>query len=250
MSLKTRQLSVFCETKTKDNVFVRVQVAVQYKVTPTNEGVHAAYYRLTDHEAQIRSYVYDVIRSSIPRLDLDDAFASKDHIVKEVQQQISTLMAEYGYVIVGVLLTDLDPDPAVKAAMNEINASQRQREAATHRAEGDKILQVKAAEADADAKELAGRGVARQRKAMVDGLKDTFNEFADKVPGSSSQDVMELLLLTQYFDMLRDTKKGSNTLFLPHGPNSIKELKAQLNKQALAPRGEGLSPLAAIRKVA
>jgi regulator of protease activity HflC (stomatin/prohibitin superfamily) len=218
-----------CETKTRDNVFVRVKVAVQYKIIP--EKVNEAYYRLTDHETQIRSYVFDVIRSSIPRLDLDDAFAEKDHIVNEVQGQISSLMAEYGYVIVGVLLTDLDPDMSVKNAMNEINASQRMREAATERAEAEKIMLVKAAEAEADSKELLGRGVARQRKAMVDGLKSTFNEFAESVPGSGTADVMELLLVTQYFDMLRDTKVGKNTLFLPHGPNTIKELKLQLNKK-------------------
>ena len=119
MSLRIHQLSCTCETKTKDNVFVRVKVAVLYKIKP--DCVHDAYYRLTDHEAQIRSYVYDVIRSSLPRLDLDDAFSQKDHIVNEVQQQISHQMEEYGYIIVAVLLTDLDPDVYVKNAMNEIN---------------------------------------------------------------------------------------------------------------------------------
>lgn len=230
MPLRIRQINIVCETKTKDNVFVRVQVAVQYRVLA--EKVTEAYYRLTDHESQIRSYVYDVIRSSIPRLELDDAFASKDHIVNEVQEQISKLMSEYGYEIVGVLLTDLDPDQTVKNAMNEINAAQRLREAATEKAEGEKILSVKAAEADADAKELQGKGVARQRKAMVDGLRDTFNEFAERVPGSGSKDVIELLLLTQHFDMLRDTKHGDNTLILSHGPNVARELKASMVKFA------------------
>ena len=119
MSLTIHQLSCTCETKTKDNVFVRVKVAILYKIMP--DRVHDAYYKLTDHQAQIRSYVYDVIRSSLPRLDLDDAFSQKDHIVNEVQQQISHQMEEYGYVIVAVLLTDPDPDVYVKNAMNEIN---------------------------------------------------------------------------------------------------------------------------------
>jgi regulator of protease activity HflC (stomatin/prohibitin superfamily) len=210
-------------------VFVRVKVAIQYKVVPG--CVKDAYYKLSDHEAQIKSYVYDVIRNSIPRLDLDDAFSSTDHIVNEVQSQISSLMAEYGYVIVGVLLTELDPANTVKNAMNEINAAQRMREASREKAEGEKILLVKAAEAEAESKELAGKGVARQRKAMVDGLKDSFNLFAEAVPGSGTNDVMELLLLTQYFDMLRDTSHGANTLMLPHGPNSIRDLKAHMNRR-------------------
>lgn len=222
-------MEISCDTKTKDNVFVKVVVAVQYKVM---EGkVPSAYYKLTDRTAQIRSYVFDVIRSAIPRLELDEAFASKDEVAVAVREQLSTLMEEYGYEIVAALVIDLDPNSNVKSAMNEINASMRLREAAAEKAEGEKILQVKAAEADGESKYLSGVGVAKQRQAIVSGLRDTVTEFSNEVHGTSAKDVMDLLLVTQYFDMMKDcaTKgKGGNTVFLPHGPNSVHNLRQEL----------------------
>ena len=174
-----------------------------------------------------------MIRGAVPRLELDDAFASKADVADAVKTQLSTLMAEYGYCIVDCLITDLEPDPMVKRAMNQINAEQRRREAASYNADAAKILAVKSAEADAESKYLSGLGVAKQRKAVVDGLKESVTEFTSNVNGTSSTDVMDLLLVTQYFDTLRDVGKvpgSSNTLFLPHGPQAVNQLRDGLNK--------------------
>jgi len=228
VSLRLRYLECVCDTKTKDNVFVKVVVAVQYKVV--EEKVPSAYYKLTDPQSQIRSYIFDVVRSSVPRMDLDEAFASKDHVAVNVRDQLTVLMADYGYEIKAALVIDLDPNEHVKAAMNDINASQRMREAAAQKAEAEKILQVKAAEADAESKYLSGLGVARQRKAIVDGLRDTVTVFSSDVKGAGPKDVMDLLLLTQYFDTIREIgkRKAGNTMFLPHGPGSVQQLRNDL----------------------
>jgi regulator of protease activity HflC (stomatin/prohibitin superfamily) len=226
ISLRVQYLECVCDTKTKDNVFVHVVVAVLFKVV--EEKVPSAVYKLSDPVSQIRSYIYDVVRSSVPRLDIDAAFASKDDVANAVKNQLSVLMADYGYEIIAALVIDLDPNPHIKAAMNEINASQRLREAAAEKAEAEKILQVKAAEAEADSKYLSGLGVARQRRAIVDGLRETVTGFSSDVPGASPKDVMDLLLVTQYFDMIRDVggkKAQSSTLFLPHGPHSVDRLR-------------------------
>jgi regulator of protease activity HflC (stomatin/prohibitin superfamily) len=227
MTLKIQHLQFRCDTKTKDNVFVHVEVAVQYRVK--EEKVSSAFYRLTDPAAQIKSYVFDVIRSSIPALELDEAFASKDTVAHAVRDRLSALMEEYGYVIIAALIVDLDPDQHVKYAMNEINASQRLREAASEKADAEKILQVKAAEADAESKYLAGMGVARQRKAIVDGLRSSVGDFSGEV-GTTPQDVMDLLLVTQYFDMIRDMGKmgTGSSLFVPHGPQAVGQLRKEL----------------------
>lgn len=228
VSLRLRYLECVCDTKTKDNVFVKVVVAVQYKVV--EEKVPSAYYKLTDAQSQIRSYIFDVVRSSVPRMDLDEAFASKDHVANNVRDQLTVLMADYGYEIKAALVIDLDPNQHVKAAMNDINASQRMREAAAEKAEAEKILQVKAAEAEAESKYLSGLGVARQRKAIVDGLRDTVSAFSTDVHGAGPKDVMDLLLLTQYFDTLREIghRKAGNTMFLPCGPHAVQQLRDDL----------------------
>lgn len=231
VSLKIQHLEIACDTKTKDNVFVKVVVAVQYKVI--EEKVSSAFYKLTDPQSQIRSYVYDIIRSFIPTMHIDDAFASKDTLAHSVRDRIAGLMEEYGYHIVAALVTDINPDREVKFAMNEINASSRLREAAAEKAEAEKILQVKNAEADAESKYLSGLGVARQRKAIVEGLQKSVNDFSSNVPGTTPKDVMDLLLITQYFDMLRDMggrkhTGGQQTIFLPHGPHAVQQLRDEL----------------------
>lgn len=232
VSLKIQQLDVKCDTKTKDNVFVEIKVAVLYKVVP--EEVVNAYYKLTDHRAQMRSYVFDGIRSSFPKLELDDSFASKKEIATSVLTDMRNSMKIYGYEIVDCLITDINPDASVQRAMNEINASQRLREAANFKADAEKILLVKAAEADSESKYLIGVGVARQRKAIMDGLRASINEFTTEVNGAGPKDVMDLLLVTQYFDTLKDVGvRGAQngpgkTLFLPHGPSAVTELRNEL----------------------
>jgi len=238
VSLKIQQLDVKCDTKTKDNVFVSVNVAVLYKVVP--EEVVNAYYKLTDHRAQMRSYVFDGIRSSFPKLDLDDSFASKKDIAGHVLTDMRASMKVYGYAIVDCLITDINPDASVQRAMNEINASQRLREAANYKADAEKILLVKAAEADSESKYLVGVGVAKQRKAIMDGLRNSISEFSSSVEGAGPKDVMDLLLMTQYFDTLKDVGvRGAQggpgkTLFLPHGPNAVTQLRQELKGSFMA----------------
>lgn len=226
LSLRVQQLDIKCETKTKDNVFVDVSCSVQFHVIA--EEVYNAYYRLTNTEQQITSYVFDVIRSSLPKLDLDGAFASKDDIAEDVRRELQENMVNYGYKIVDALITDLDPAHKVKASMNEINASKRLREAALFKADADKIRQVKAAEAEAEARYLSGRGVAKQRQAIVNGLKESIDGFSSDIPGSTPKDIMDLLLLTQYFDLLRDV--GCNQIFLTHEPGAVRGLQDQINQ--------------------
>lgn len=229
LSLRIQQLDVFCETKTKDNVFVNVGVAVQFRVV--TESAYDAYYRLSDPRGQIQSYVFDVVRSTVPRMELDEAFASKADIAEATLNQLDRVMRDYGYEILNTLVTDLSPDSRVKASMNEINASKRLKEAASHKAEADKVQQVKAAEADAEARYLSGLGVARQRKAIVDGLQSSVNEFSGQVNGVSSKDVMDILMLTQYFDTL--TAVGANTMILEHEPASVASLSNQVSKSLM-----------------
>jgi len=228
ISLRIQYMMVDCETKTKDNVFVRIAVGVQYRVM--EDKVPSAYYKLTDSKRQIKSYVYDVVRGCVPKMELDQTFASKDTIANAVKDQLQHAMSEFGYEIVAALVTDIDPNINVKHAMNEIVASQRGREAAAERAEAEKILQVKAAEAEGESKYLRGVGVAKERQAIVEGLRDSVQGFSHDVQGASAADVMDLLLVTQYFDMLKDLgrNKPNNTLFLPHGPKSVSILRDEL----------------------
>eukprot|EP00814_Leptocylindrus_danicus_P004480 CAMPEP_0116023792 /NCGR_PEP_ID=MMETSP0321-20121206/11861_1 /TAXON_ID=163516 /ORGANISM="Leptocylindrus danicus var. danicus, Strain B650" /LENGTH=283 /DNA_ID=CAMNT_0003495257 /DNA_START=131 /DNA_END=982 /DNA_ORIENTATION=+ len=226
LSLRIQQLDVYCETKTKDNVFVQVAVAVQYRVI--SEKAYDAYYRLSDPREQVRSYVFDVVRSTVPRMELDEAFASKEDIANSVMEQLTTVMSDYGYEIMESLVTDLSPDARVKASMNEINASRRLKEAAQHKAEADKVKQIKAAEAEAESKYLSGLGVARQRKAIVNGLQDSVGAFSEEVEGASPKDVMDILLLSQYFDTL--SAVGANSLILEHDPAVVAKLQDQVGK--------------------
>ena len=228
MSLRIQQLNVKAETKTEDNVFVQIHVAVQYQVLA--DRVYEAYYQLADAETQIRSFVFDVVRARVPRIKLDDVFEKKDDIANSVQEELSQVMSEFGYRIVKALVTDVEPDPKVKEAMNEINAAQRMRMAASERGEADRILRVKSAEAEAQSKALQGKGIADQRKAIVDGLRDSVDDFQKSVPGTSAQDVMNLVLITQYFDTLKDIGASSttNTILIPHSPGALTDLSAQI----------------------
>jgi regulator of protease activity HflC (stomatin/prohibitin superfamily) len=228
ISLRVRQLDVRVETKTKDNVFVFVIVSVQYFVIP--EKIVDAFYKLQNTEAQITSYVYDVVRARVPSIILDDVFETKDDIAKAVKVELEQIMDDFGYGIVKTLVTDIDPDANVKQSMNKINAAQRLRVAAVEEAEADKIRVVKAAEAEAESKALSGKGIADQRTAIVNGLQESVMDFKQSVEGTTSQDVMNLVLMTQYFDTLKDVglSSNSNTIMIPHSPSGMSDISEQL----------------------
>src|SRR5271157_4165448 len=228
MSLKVQQFDVQVETKTQDNVFVQIPVSIQYKVMP--EAVEAAFYKLTDPVKQIESMVYNVVLGHVPKMKLDDTFLNQADIANDLRDSLDGSMKEYGYSIVKVLISDIVPDQKVKAAMNDINAAQREREATVSRAETNKLLLVKQAEAEAESKRLQGEGIANQRKAIISGLKDSVEDFAKTVPGSTPQDVMQLVLMTQYFDTLKEIAANdhSNTILIPHTPNNLTDLFSQI----------------------
>uniref|UniRef100_A0A7S1ZQU2 Band 7 domain-containing protein n=2 Tax=Ditylum brightwellii TaxID=49249 RepID=A0A7S1ZQU2_9STRA len=215
LSFRVQQLDVRVETKTHDNVFLTAVVSVQYQVL--REKVYEAFYALTNPREQITAHIYDVMRSELPTLELDAVFEAKEDLALAVKNALSETMTTYGYQILQALITDLDPDQRVKNAMNEINSSKRLKFAVAERSEGEKILTVKKAEAEAEAKYLSGVGVAKQRKAIVDGFKESIVDFSEGVNGTNSKDVMDLLLLTQYFDTLRDVGGAPNckTTFVP-----------------------------------
>jgi regulator of protease activity HflC (stomatin/prohibitin superfamily) len=228
MNLRVQQLDVKVETKTEDNVFVHVIVAVQYHVLP--DKVYEAFYKLANANMQITAFVFDVVRARVPRIKLDDLFEKKDEIADAVKNELSHVMYDFGYGIVKALVTDIDPDHTVKEAMNAINAAQRMRIAATEKGEADRILKVKAAEAEAQSKALQGKGIADQRRAIVDGLRESVDEFQKSVPGATAQDVMNLVLMTQYFDTLKEigASSVSNTILIPHSPGSLSDLYSQM----------------------
>ena len=205
-------------------------VSVQYRVLVNS--AYDAYYRLTDPRGQIQSYIFDVVRSQVPRLELDDAFASKADIATAVSSQLKANMLSYGYEIKETLVTDIEPDRKVKASMNEINASRRLKEAAAHKAEADKVKQVKNAEAEAEARYLSGLGVARQRKAIVAGLQESVGAFSSEVEGATPKDVMDILLLSQYFDTL--SAVGANSLILEHDPATVASLRHSVGTSFLS----------------
>jgi regulator of protease activity HflC (stomatin/prohibitin superfamily) len=230
ISRRVQQLNVRCETKTKDNVFVTAEVAVQYQVM--QDSLWDAFYKTDFPHQQIEALVTNVIRSFLPKQELEEVFASKDELANHIMEDLQERMSEIGFVIKQCLITDLDPDPQNKRAMNQINANWRLRIAAEYQAEANKIIQVKNAEGEADSKYLSGVGVARQRRAIVDGLKESIIEFAQNVEGATPSDVIDLLLLTQYFDMLKDVgerNKQPSTLFMPHAPLNVQQLRGQLS---------------------
>ncbi|XP_047322848.1 hypersensitive-induced response protein 1-like [Impatiens glandulifera] len=228
LSLRVQQLDVRCETKTKDNVFVTVVASIQYRAM-ADKAVDA-FYKLSNTKAQIQAYVFDVIRASVPKLELDSVFEQKNKIAKAVEEELEKAMSAYGFEIVETLIIDIEPDAQVKKAMNEINAAARLRVAANEKAEAEKILQVKRAEGEAEAKYLSGLGIARQRQAIVDGLRDSVLTFSKNVPGTSAKDVMDMVLITQYFDTMKEigANSKSSAVFIPHGPGAVKDIAAQI----------------------
>ena len=232
LSLKVQEMQVSVETKTGDDVFVKLLIAVQYQVIPTR--AKEAYYELANPIQQIESYVFDEVRSTVPNMKLDEVFRNKDKIADAVKDNLREVMEKYGYGIIGALVNDIDPDERVKDAMNEINAAQRLRKAAEEKGEADKILLVKKAEGEAESTALHGRGIAGQRKAIVDGLRESVEEFKEGVAGASTQDVLQLILMTQYFDMLKEigANSHSSTILIPHSPGGMDTVLDQ-NRDAI-----------------
>ncbi|HSY03476.1 MAG TPA: SPFH domain-containing protein [Acidobacteriaceae bacterium] len=228
IDLQVRQADVSVETKTKDNVFVTIPVSVQYQVL--QDKVYEAWYKLSSPQKQIESYVFNSILGHVPTLTLDEAFEQEANISAAVKKELDVVMNEFGYIILKALVTDIVPDAKVKAAMNDINAAQREQFAAQARGEAEKILKVKQAEAEAESKALQGEGVARQRQAIIQGLQASVEQFKTAVEGSTARDVMSMVLLTQYFDTLRDIGTGgkSTTILLPNQPGTVNDLMNQI----------------------
>ncbi|PCI97908.1 MAG: SPFH domain-containing protein [Flavobacteriales bacterium] len=236
INLRVMELPVDVETKTKDDVFVRMVVSVQYYVVESNEGIRQSFYKFDNPSRQIQSYVFDSIRSEVPNMLLDDVFSEKDKIAKAVQTELSATIEEYGYAIVKALITDIDPDAKVKHAMNEINAAKRMKEAAKEYAEADKIKVVAAAEAEATSKKLQGEGIADQRVAIANGLKHSVEEVRGAMEdGVTGREVMNMLFMTQHYDTIsRLAEDGVNTIFMPYSPSTVGDLQTQIQSSLLA----------------
>jgi regulator of protease activity HflC (stomatin/prohibitin superfamily) len=242
IDLRVQQLALDVETKTKDNVFVKIPVSVQYHVIP--EKVYEAFYKLANPKQQISSYVFNVILGHVPKMILDDAFLQQSDIAIAIKVGLDDVMKTYGYAIDQALVTDIEPDEKVKAAMNDINAAQREQVAATARGEAEKILKVKQAEAEAQSKALQGQGIANQRKAIIEGLKDSVEAFSKAVEGSTPHDVMMLVLVTQYLDTMKEigANDKSNTIFVSHSPAAIGDLFRQMQEAIMiGEKGASLS---------
>jgi len=228
LSTRINSLDVKIETKTKDNVFVQMICSIQYRVVRQNAD--DAFYELQNPQEQIQAYVFDVVRAHVPRMTLDELFEQKGDVAKTVLEELEKVMGAYGYNIEHILMVDIIPDPSVRKAMNEINAAQRLQLANVYKGEAEKTLLVKKAEAEAEAKYLGGVGVARQRQAITDGLRENILNFSHKVEGTSSKEVMDLIMITQYFDTIKDLGNSSKntTVFLPHGPGHVRDISDQI----------------------
>ena len=233
ISLQIRQLDVMVETKTKDNVFVQIPVAVQYEVVQGSE--RQAFYTLSNHEQQIVAYVQDNVRSSVANMNLDDSFSSKDTIARNVAMSLRDNMAAYGWNFVNTLVTDIRPDARVRESMNSINAAQREREAAVAQAEAEKIRVVKEAEGAAEAKKLQGRGVADQRKEIVEGIAQQY----ELLRAAGVQENPEtLMLVSQYLDAMVDVSHNgqASVLYMPSNPQGMGDLFSGMRDVLMANR--------------
>ena len=222
LSLRILQLDVIVETKTKDDVFVKLKVSVQYKVV--KEKVYDAFYKLDYPQDQITSYVFDVVRAVVPKMKLDDVFEKKDEIANAVKGELNEAMINYGYDIIKALVTDIDPDTEVKAAMNRINAAERKKVAAQYEGDAERILIVEKAKAEAESKRLQGQGIADQRREIARGLEESV-DVLNKV-GINSQEASALIVVTQHYDTLQSIGGETNTnlILLPNSPQAGSEM--------------------------
>ncbi|WP_341657836.1 SPFH domain-containing protein [Blattabacterium cuenoti] len=222
LTLKIQQLDVLVDTKTKDNVFVKVKVSVQFKVI--KDKVYEAFYKLDNSHAQITSYIFDVVRAEVPKMRLDDVFERKDNIALAVKGELEGSMLNYGYSIIKALVTDLDPDEQVKLAMNRINTAEREKVAAEYQAEADRIKIVAKAKAEAESKKLQGKGTADQRREIARGILESV-EVLNNI-GINSQEASALIVVTQHYDTLQSMGESGNTnlILLPNSPGSASEM--------------------------
>ena len=218
VSLRILQLDVIVETKTKDDVFVKLKVSVQYKILPNN--VYDAFYKLDFPQDQITSYVFDVVRAVVPKMRLDDVFEKKDEIANAVKGELNDAMVNYGYDIIKALVTDIDPDGEVKTAMNRINAAERQKIAAQYEGDAARILIVEKAKAEAESKRLQGQGIADQRREIARGLEESVDVLNNV--GINSQEASALIVVTQHYDTLQSIgeETNSNLILLPNSPQA------------------------------
>ncbi|RUA34084.1 MAG: SPFH domain-containing protein [Bacteroidetes bacterium] len=218
LSLKIQQLDVIVETKTLDDVFVRLKVSVQYRVL--SQKVYDAFYKLDYPHEQITSYVFDVVRAEVPKMKLDDVFVKKDDIALAVKAELNDAMLDYGFDIIKTLVTDIDPDAQVKAAMNRINAAEREKTVAQYEGDAQRILIVEKAKAEAESKRLQGQGIADQRREIARGLEESV-EVLNRV-GINSQEASALIVVTQHYDTLQSLgeETNSNLILLPNAPQA------------------------------
>ena len=222
LSLRIQQLDVVVETKTKDDVFVKLKVSVQFKVI--KEKVYDAFYKLDNPADQITSFIFDVVRAEVPKLILDDVFIKKDDIAIAVKSEIQEAMTEYGFQIIKTLVTDIDPDAQVKESMNRINASEREKVAAQFEGEAQKILIVEKAKAEAESKRLQGQGIADQRREIARGLEDSVKVLNGV--DINSQEASALIVVTQHYDTLQSVgaEANSNLILMPNSPQAGSEM--------------------------
>ena len=222
LSLRIQQLDVVVETKTKDDVFVKLKVSVQFKVI--KEKVYDAFYKLDNPADQITSFIFDVVRAEVPKLILDDVFIKKDDVAIAVKSEIQEAMTEYGFQIIKTLVTDIDPDSQVKESMNRINASEREKVAAQFEGEAQKILIVERAKAEAESKRLQGQGIADQRREIARGLEDSVKVLNGV--DINSQEASALIVVTQHYDTLQSvgSSSNSNLILMPNSPQAGSEM--------------------------
>ena len=232
LSLKIQQLDVIVETKTKDDVFVKLKVSVQFKVI--KEKVYDAFYKLDYPHDQITSYVFDVVRAEVPKMKLDDVFERKDDIAIAVKSELNEAMMDYGYDIIKTLVTDIDPDEQVKEAMNRINASEREKIAAQYEGDAQRILIVEKAKAEAESKRLQGQGIADQRREIARGLEESVDVLNNV--GINSQEASALIVVTQHYDTLQSIGEhtNSNLILMPNSPNAGSDMLTEMTTSFLA----------------
>lgn len=226
VSLKIQQLDVEVETKTQDNVFIQLNISVQYQII--KGSVYEAFYKLTNSRDQITAYVFDTVRAQVPTMKLDDVFEKKDEIAVAIKSELEVAMKAYGYQIIKALVTDIDPDREVKSAMNRINSAERLKVAAEFEAEAERIKIVAKANAEAESKKLQGQGTADQRREIAKGLEESM-EMLNKV-GISSQEASALIVITQHYDTLQSMGENanSNVVLLPNSPNTANDMMTNL----------------------